>query len=176
MADDQPTHEEWRPVVGYEGLYEVSSIGRVRSHERTVFFTDMRVRTWPATIRKTPLSHGYPSVNLTDNDGNHRTRPVHRLVAEAFIGPILEGMVVRHLNDVPTDNRLENLAIGTQSENILDCVRNGNHHLRSMTHCRRGHEFTRDNTYMPPGTKSRVCRKCAALRSRRYKAARGDAS
>lgn len=50
---------------------------------------------------------------------------VHRLVYETFVGEIPEGMVIRHLNDEPGDNRLSNLAIGTQKENVQDAIRNG---------------------------------------------------
>jgi hypothetical protein len=51
--------------------------------------------------------------------------PIHILVAEAFLGKRPEGLVIRHLNDDPTDNRLENLKYGTRSENALDAIRNG---------------------------------------------------
>lgn len=57
--------------------------------------------------------------------GRNHQKLVHRLVYESIIGPIPEGMVVRHLNDKPSDNRIENLAIGTQKDNMQDCLRNG---------------------------------------------------
>lgn len=66
---------------------------------------------------------GYPMVTLW-LDGGRRQRTVHSLIAEAFIGPRPEGQVVRHLNDVPTDNRPENLAYGTYQENEMDKYRN----------------------------------------------------
>jgi hypothetical protein len=74
-------------------------------------------------IRKVPQHltyNGYPSVAL-----NRIEFRVHCLVLLAFVGERPEGQVVRHLNDVKTDNRLHNLSYGTQSENAYDAVRNG---------------------------------------------------
>ena len=67
---------------------------------------------------------GYPHVNLTNNKRNKKFA-LHRVIAWTFLGPIPDGMVVRHLNDVKTDCRVENLAIGTQRDNIQDAKRNG---------------------------------------------------
>jgi hypothetical protein len=68
--------------------------------------------------------HGYFEVRLQQK-GKGRTRPVHRLLLEAWVGPCPEGMECRHLNGNPSDNRLENLKWGTRSENIADAVRHG---------------------------------------------------
>ena len=80
-------------------------------------------------ILKIKLSdRGYKVVNLMTKDGKIRTCSIHVLKARAFIytpNP-LGYNVVRHLNDVKTDNRLENLTWGTQSDNMKDCVKNGN--------------------------------------------------
>lgn len=69
--------------------------------------------------------HGYPSVGLRRNGKTYTGQRVHVLVLTAFIGPRPAGMVSRHLNDIPTDNRLENLAWGTQKDNLEDSRRNG---------------------------------------------------
>src|SRR5258708_5323391 len=68
-------------------------------------------------IKETPHcnSQGYPTF---------RRWPVHYIVLRAFRGERPEGMVCRHLNDVKTDNRLENLAYGTRAQNYRDCIRN----------------------------------------------------
>jgi len=55
---------------------------------------------------------------------------VHRLIYQTFVGVIPEGLVVRHWNDNPKDNRVENLLIGTQKDNMQDCKRNG--HFKSL--------------------------------------------
>jgi hypothetical protein len=70
---------------------------------------------------------GYLRVNLFIG-GRVVSRDVHQLVLEAFVGSRPEGMVCRHLNGVPTDNRVENLAWGTYGENNADIVRHGHQH------------------------------------------------
>ena len=114
------TPEEWRPVVGYEGLYEVSSHGLVRGVDRYVIGTNGR-RLWKGRTLKTQ-SHdrtGHPRLSLCSG-GRPVTHFVHTLVCEAFHGARPPGGVTRHLNGVPSDNRAENLAWGTVQDNIDD--------------------------------------------------------
>lgn len=95
--------ENWKPVVGYEGLYEVSSIGRVRS------------LNYQKTKKKVIMSlqakvGAYIKVGLKDKDGNYKYYRVHRLVAIAFLpehSP--EQRYVNHINGNKQDNRVENL-------------------------------------------------------------------
>ena len=77
---------------------------------------------------------GYPMISLRTKDGKKKTCGVHVLKAKAFLfGPNPLGYnVVRHLNDVKTDNRLTNLAWGTQSDNVRDCIRNGNFNYEAV--------------------------------------------
>ena len=106
--------EHWRPVVGYEGLYEVSSIGRVRNVVREKILT-------PSD------SNGYCTIGLR-RDGKHKTKLVHRIVLEAFVGPCPDNMICRHLNCRRKDNRSKNLRWGTHKENGEDMRR----HYRSV--------------------------------------------
>ncbi len=68
---------------------------------------------------------GYPCVNLYREKNKPESFMVHILMARAFVGPCPEGQEVRHLNDVKTDNRLENLCYGTPADNYADSIRNG---------------------------------------------------
>lgn len=123
--------ENWKPVVGFEGKYEVSDLGRVRSTDRTETYVrrdqysglDITVirRHKGRILRPGPSISGHLSVVL----GRNNTRSVHVLVLEAFKGPCPEGCECCHDNDVPNDNRLCNLDWGTRSKNLLDAVRNG---------------------------------------------------
>jgi len=108
--------EEWRPVIGYAGLYMVSSLGRVYS-----------VRTGRILLG-TVTKQGYVQVRLTDRHMNARCRTVHVLAAEAFIGPRPTGHVVNHRNAKKTFNVVSNLEYVTPGENIRRAVRLG--HLR----------------------------------------------
>lgn len=101
--------ENWKAVPGFEGLYEVSDLGRVRNQTRL--------------LRPSRQQRGHMLVHL----GSTAQRYAHRLVLEAFVGPCPEGMECRHLNGDPSDNRLSNLAWGTRLENFADRTRLGEH-------------------------------------------------
>lgn len=165
MADTQPTHiENWRPIPGYEGLYEVSDHGRVRSVDRVVQ-TKVGPQRWKGKVLS-PITKpsGYYFVAL----GKKRRAYVHHLVLEAFRGPRPEGHYGCHLDDNPVNNKVDNLVWGTPSDNSYDKVRNGNDHHAKRTHCKNGHEFTPENTRIAesrPGT--RFCRACGREGSRR---------
>lgn len=155
------TSEEWRPVVGLEGYYEVSSFGRVRS----LYRNSMRIMR-PSYSN----TGGYPLYILTVN-GVRYPRYGHHMVAEAFIGPRPEGQEVRHVYDPdPRNCARTNLAYGTSGENKIDQVRHGTHYEGSRNCCDAGHEFTAKNTridYWPDGSfKQRVCRACANERTK----------
>lgn len=119
--------QEWRPVVGYEYFYEVSSAGEVRSCARRVsawYGTRVRKRRTLATFLD---RSGYKRVRLTDALGGKRFRKVHHLVAAAFIGARPEGLFVLHRDDDKFNNGVDNLYYGTQAQNAEDAVRNGKH-------------------------------------------------
>lgn len=119
--------EIWKPVVGYEGLYEVSNQGNVRSLDRTVKAKDNSTRILKGKILKQALhTSGYDKfVNLCKNSKS-KSRLVSHLVVEAFIGPRPEGLVVLHGKRGRLVNTLENLSYGTSSKNNLeDKLRDG---------------------------------------------------
>jgi hypothetical protein len=132
--------EEWRPVPGYEGLYEVSDGGLVFSVPRIVG----RARTGPKSAGGNILT---PQANPRDGRlfvhlcraGRQRRWHVHRLVGLAFLGPLPAGLETRHLDGNHLNNHVSNLAYGTTGENHLDAVRHGtapmgvNHHRARLT-------------------------------------------
>lgn len=161
--------EEWRPVRNYEGLYEVSSFARVRSLDREHVTKSGITRRLKGRILQPMVSkRGYLVVALHNH--GQRTFTIHRLVADAFVPNPSNLPVVRHLNDSPMDNSLENLCWGTQGDNIRDAVRNGTHRSwpGEKTHCKWGHEFTLANTYVDPRGRRR-CRTCRKLEHERIK-------
>ncbi len=159
--------EKWVPVPGWEGLYEVSNLGRARSLDRLSSDGSRRLR---GTVLKASIaSHGYPTVTLW-RDGSRQTFTVHALVARVFLGECPSGEEVRHLDGDRRNPALGNLAYGSRSQNVLDAVDHGTHFQAAKTHCPTGHEYTTENTYRGP--RGRHCRTCAALHKRTFLAAR----
>lgn len=114
--------EEWRPVVGYEGLYEVSSIGRVRSLPRRRQ-TGAGIRTLRERLL-TPKPGLYPTVSLS-RLGDPRTLTIHSLVLIAFVGPAPPGMEACHNDGNKWNSKLSNLRWDTRSGNTNDRVSHG---------------------------------------------------
>lgn len=168
----QSTHPEiWKPVVGYEGLYEVSSKGRVRSLPR-VFArgaTRGEVVLRP-TIRRgrngrvEKLSVGLTKANVCT------THLVHHLVLTAFSGPRPLGTEACHGNGNAADNRVENLRWDTHSVNEIDKVRHGTHNEARKRWCPIGHLLTDPNLVASEKKRGiRKCRACAAARVKAFK-------
>lgn len=105
--------ERWTPIPGYEGIYEASSLGRIKSLART----DGSYRKVKERILKPRLTCGYPTVTLFKLNVPINYRKVHRLVMESFIGK--SHLQVDHLNGNKSDNRLENLEYVTGRENSV---------------------------------------------------------
>lgn len=169
----QNTHERWLPVPGYEGYYEVSSEGRVRSLDRFVDHASRWGGTYRGFCRGKVLSTSPTDQRRGDfhqkiglcRDGKRSGQLVHRLVMLAFVGPCPDGMEVCHNNGDPTDNRLSNLRYDTRAENMLDIVRSGEHHHARKTHCPQGHAYIPENL-VPAGLKHgyRACLSCNRAR------------
>ncbi len=111
--------EQWRPVAGYEGIYEVSDLGRVRRivGGSNVTYAGRILKDWRGT-------KGYRLVGLS-RDGTTRTLKLYRLVALAFVGPCPAGHQVNHIDGDKTNNRAENLEWATPSENVKHAYRTG---------------------------------------------------
>lgn len=116
----------------YAREYAVSTVGRVYSFKSKKLMSTYRD------------PHNYPMLRVCHR-GVPRLVKVAELVLEAFVGPRPPGLVVRHLNDISDDSRLENLKWGTMSENRYDSVRNGVHFHANVTHCLRGHALLDPN-------------------------------
>lgn len=138
--------EVWRPVVGYEGSYEVSDLGNVRSVDRKVLYP------FPGTKKMAkrfflgkklilcPDKDGYLTACLSINQNREKAR-VHRLVADAFIPNPENKPHVNHLNSNVTDNRVKNLEWCTPLENTAHLIKHGkglprgdNHHNSKLSY------------------------------------------
>lgn len=152
------TVEEWR-TVKVATDYEVSNLGRVRSHKGRE----------PRVLRPCVNGHGYHNQTLWVA-GQPVFTTAHVLVMEAFVGPRPDGMQVRHLDGNPANNALSNLAYGTPAENMQDKRRHGTNTNLNKTHCPQNHPYDAANTYVVPKTGHRHCRKCVSAASARSKA------
>ena len=107
--------EQWRPVLGYEEHYSASNFGNVK-----------RVQTRSGSPSGRPLKTGsrrdYANYTLS-LDNVQKTFCAHRLVWEAFHGPIPVGLQINHKNGDKRDNRLDNLEVCTASENMVHAYR-----------------------------------------------------
>lgn len=154
--------EKWLPIPGYEGIYEVSDLGRVRSLDR-INAKNAFQKGKPK--KPTVGSHGYLLVYLY-KFGKGTTRSVHSLVLETFKGPAPKGYQGCHWNGDRADARLENLRWATPSENEYDKQRHGTDHEVNKTHCPRGHPLKEPNL-VPSKLRggSRECLSCSRSRT-----------
>lgn len=102
--------EKWKDVKGFEGFYQVSNLGRIKSF----------CRKKPIILKPKIKENGYLEVCLFG-----KSQYVHRLVVVAFISEIKKGLNVNHKDGIKGNNNLNNLEIVTISENLLHAFRNG---------------------------------------------------
>lgn len=118
--------EIWQPIVGYENLYEISNLGRIRSVDRYVIYPNIKT---PHLHKGRYLSpevnvNGHLRVTLSKNGKTARFF-LHRLVASQFCDGYAEGLVVNHKNGIKTDNRYTNLEWCTVADNVKHAVETG---------------------------------------------------
>lgn len=157
--------EEWRVIPGWDGRYEASSAGQIRSWVNRRYSGPL-----PRLLSQARQSQGYLMVSLSIG-GRTTKHLVHRLVLAAFVGPCPPGNETRHLDGRRGNNRLANLAYGTPGDNGQDRVRHGTtwNPQAHQTHCKRGHPFDEANTLMWRG--QRRCRACGRLRQAAFRQA-----
>ncbi len=122
-------NEIWKDIPGYEGEYQASDQGQIKSLKREALSRNWSTRqpfyrTVPERILKPGRYCKYGHVSVILRRGTNG-QSVHQLVMRTFIGDPPEGMEVLHINGQPADNRLSNLRYGSRRDNILDVYRQG---------------------------------------------------
>ena len=143
--------EIWQPIVGFEGIYEISNLNRVKSLERTITYINRwgteTNRTFKSCIvRPSTDKNGYLFVTLKKN-GTETHKTIHRLIAEAFIPNPENKPTVNHKNHIRTDNRIENLEWATYPEQIDDEWKNNavkSHYKQS----KQVYQYSLDNSFI----------------------------
>ena len=124
-------HTEWKDIPGYEGRYQASTDGQIRSVDRCVRVVahgkEAKRLVRGRILKAAPYC---PAGHLSVVLGHHANgSPVHQLVALTFMGPRPEGMDVCHNDGDPTNNAVSNLRYDTRSENNRDITRQGKRKL-----------------------------------------------
>lgn len=130
--------EQWKDVIGYKGIYQVSDEGRIRSCDRVVYISPCKrypnghEKKLSGRILKAWDSRGYKHVNL-HKDGVSKQVQVHRIVASAFVANTDNKPQVNHINGDKADNRAVNLEWVTQKENTIHASAVLGHISRKLT-------------------------------------------
>ena len=162
--------ETWVAVPGWDRLYEVSSLGQVRSVPRVVPGGNGSSALRGGCILKASNTGRYLVVSLS-NGARRQTARIHVLVATAFLGPRPDGMNACHNDGNSLNNAASNLRWATQTDNIHDKIRHGTDRFAlKRGACRHGHLFTPENTYLDSHG-SPTCRTCRRDGMRNRKAA-----
>lgn len=161
------TFESWVDIPQWEGFYQISNKGRVKSLARRVYYRGgVKYYEKPETMLTPGLVGAkrrlYPRVVLCDGP-RQRHAMVHMLMAESFLADsYFPGAQACHWDDNQFNNTIENIRWGTRRENKLDQVRNGNHHQSNKSYCSRNHSLLLSENLVPSGVKQnkRQCRAC----------------
>lgn len=160
------TSEEWRDIQSWEGFYQVSDLGRVRSLPREILNSGRVLKLKGRVLRASPTdgtSSDYAKVCLQDKaSARKEMRKVHKLVAETFLDKPEWADRVCHKNGDTSDNSLTNLRWDTQSGNVADTIKHGRHPNASKTACIRGHLLEAPN--LLSDTAARTCYACSTTK------------
>ncbi len=155
--------EIWKQIPSYEGWYSASDYGNIRRDK-----SSCATRKGKLLLKQTN-PRGYSIVSINNKKNEAKTMKVAYLIALTFIGNRKNGDVINHKNGIKTDDRLFNIEYVTQSLNVKHAydilghraVSGENHWNSKKTKCKRGHDYSLENTRISNGR--RICKKCSSI-------------
>ena len=121
--------EQWKDIPGFEGRYQISSLGRVKSLPRKVNNHTGELMVKEKILKQRHDFKGYLRIDLKDNNGKHKYLGVHRLVAETFISNPEGKPQVNHIDGIKDHNEVSNLEWVTNGENARHAYKIGLNHV-----------------------------------------------
>lgn len=128
--------EEWRDVVGYEGLYKVSNLGRVKSLPKDIRRGSGIYHRGCIIMKPIINGNGYYQVTLFSNNNKKKIRLIHNIMLEAFVPNPNNYTECDHINTIKTDNRLENIRWANRDININNPLTKEHRHKAIQAYCR----------------------------------------
>lgn len=126
-------NEIWKDVIGYEGLYAVSNLGRIKSYDKIVKTKKLDYIRKGKILEQHAFCNGYLKTKLYNGSGKFWNTPVHRLVATVFIENPNNYPIINHIDGDKTNNHIDNLEWCTQSHNNRHAYRTGLKRLENYT-------------------------------------------
>jgi len=136
--------ETWIDIEGYEGIYQISNTGKVKSLQREKWNGNGYQAIPERILKEVIINTGYNSVSLWKN-GKGKAHLVHRLIGKHFLDTYTESLDINHIDGIKTNNTLDNLEVCTRKENINHAFRiglsNNNHSRKKVINTKTNEQY-----------------------------------
>ena len=151
--------EKWRDIKGYEGLYQVSNLGRIKSLPKKIKMRNQYTEI-EMILKPVKDKYGYYHITLCKEKEKNKSRQIHRLVAETFIPNLQNKPQINHINGIKTDNRIENLEWVTAKENTQHMLKLG---LKKNFRRKKINQYDLEGNFIKQWNSMTLASKCIGL-------------